>query len=79
MKKMVESAAKKSPTSILKEKSKQLNAKEDPERMRMCEMLRMLFHEGLDQYEKGKLSLDDFVEDLHRSMAAIGRAKMKDK
>lgn len=62
------------PTEILKAKLVQLNAEEDPKRKKLCEMSRMLFHEGLEQFEGGKLTFEDFINDLHRSFLAIGKA-----
>ena len=72
--KMVQSAVEKAPTEILKSQVKQIDTDRDKEKQKLCEMTRVLTHEGLDQFEKVKMEYEEFVSDLHRSLVALGKA-----
>lgn len=57
-------------TEILKSKAKE-NKMDKPEVHQNCEVARMLLSEGLEMYESGEMSFDEFIEDLHKSLMAI--------
>ena len=59
-------------TEILKSKAKE-NKMDKPEVHQNCEMTRMLLNEGLEMYESGEMSFDEFIEDLHKSLLAINK------
>ncbi|MCR4278115.1 MAG: hypothetical protein NUV85_03855, partial [Candidatus Berkelbacteria bacterium] len=61
-------AAKESGSEILKKQTK----KPSPETHDNCQMVRMLVDEGLEMYESGDMSFPEFVDDLHKSLTAIG-------
>lgn len=84
IRKAISKAAKKSGTEILKESVKEMDVEAKEKTRAHCEMARMLFNEGLEMYEEGDMSFEDFVEDLHKTLKAIQDTdedvdKLKDK
>ncbi|MEK7091757.1 MAG: hypothetical protein AAB900_02090 [Patescibacteria group bacterium] len=61
-------------TEILKSKAKE-NKMDKPEVHQNCEVARMLLSEGLEMYESGEMSFDEFIEDLHKSLLAIQKVE----
>lgn len=64
------SAAKKQPTEILKSEAKEAKQQSEGNK-NLCEATRILFNEGLEQFEKGLMTFEEFVKDLSRSLLAI--------
>lgn len=75
IKKAIGEAAKKSPTQILKSQMKEMDTEAKKEVQMKCEMTRMVFHEGLEMYEDGDMTYQEFVSDLSKSLQAIAGMK----
>ena len=75
IKKAFESAAKKEPTEILKKQAKKMKSEMSEEVKKKCEMTHMVVREGIEMYEKGEMTYDEFVDDLSKSLKAISGMK----
>ena len=78
IKRAIGSAAKKSPTRILKNTSREMDTEAKKEVQMNCQMARTLFHEGLEMYEEGDMKFGDMVEDLYKSLKAIATRDSKE-
>lgn len=64
-------AQKKSDSKILKDLVKENEGKKDKEVQRRCDMVGMLVHEMLEQYEEGEMTFSEAVEDLYKALKQV--------
>ena len=61
----------KSKGQILASLAKEVKLDNDPDVARHCKMARLVFEEGLDMYEDGDMTWDEFLDDLQKCLKAI--------
>lgn len=77
IKKKIVGAAKGTDAKILSNVGKEAD-RDKAEVHDNCQMLRMLFDEGIEMYQEGDMELSAMVEDLYKSLKAlVGQSKKK--
>lgn len=70
-------ATKSSSTKILQNAKKELDTESKKETQYYCSVSRMVFNEGIDMYEEGDMTFDEFVEDVSKSLKALSKTYSK--
>ncbi len=77
VKRGMSSAAKSSNTKILQNAKKELDTESKKETQYYCRVARMVFDEGIEMYEEGDMTFDEFVEDVSKSLKALSKTYSK--